>query len=233
MKISEILGKSIDIVTEQPQILAVYLVPLILSLIAMWVRITNMVSWGITRLSPLGRSPLQFFTYFVSAIRLLNATVWLVWIVVLIVVAVCVALTIVMSDARLSGRTMKIGEAFDAIAGKLPLFVVAFLISWFLKFIGMFFFWVGLFIPAVLLIFVGQAMLLDNKDLFDSFSKSYDVAKANWMEILVLLFIFLVIVAVARLNLVLGVVVACFLAGYSAVTFTVMYRDRSRGKPVE
>lgn len=233
MKISEVLGKSIDIVTEQPQILAVYIVPLIMSLVAMWMNVTNMVSWGITRLSPLGRSPLQFFTYLVGSIRLLKATVWLVWIVVLIVIAVCVALTIVMSDAGFSGRTMKVGEAFDAIGGKLPIFVVAFLISWFLKFVGMFFFWVGLLIPAVLLIFVGQAILLDNKDLFDSFSTSYDVAKANWMEVLVLLFVFLVILAVARLNLVLGVVVACFLAGYSAVTFTVMYRDRSRGIPVQ
>jgi hypothetical protein len=114
------------------------------------------------------------------------------------------------------------------VSGKLPIFIIAFLLTWFLKFVGIFFFWVGIFVPSVLLIFVGQAVLLENKDLFDSFSKSYDSAKDNWVEILVLLFIFLVILVVVRPILFLGVIVTCFLSCYSAVTFTVMYRDRSR-----
>ncbi len=228
MKISEILGKSADIITGQPEILVPYIAPLVLSLIAIWVHVTNMLSWGIGRLYPLGRSPLEFFTSFVSAIRLLKIFDWLMWIVILVVLAFCVALTIAMSDARLSGRTLKVGAAFDSIADKLPMFIAAFLISWFLKFVGMFFFWVGMLVPAVLLIFVGQAMLLDKKDLFDSFSKSYDVAKVNWAEILVLLFVFLIVLVVVRLVPFLGVIVACFLMGYSAVVFTVMYRDRSK-----
>lgn len=228
MKLSEILSKSVDIITEQPQILAVYIIPLALSLVAMWVRATNMISWGIYRLAPLGRSPLQFFTYFVAALRVMNVLSWVMWILVLVVLGVCVALTIVMANAGLSGRTMKIGEAFDSIAGKLPLFILAFLISWFLKFVGMFFFWVGMFVPAVLLIFVGQCLLLDNKDLFDSFSTSYDLAKTRWIEILLLLFVFLVVLAIVRVIPVLGVIVACFLMGYSAVVFTVMYKGGGR-----
>jgi hypothetical protein len=228
MKMSEILSKSVDIITEQPQILAMYIVPLVVSLIAVWVQVTNMLAWGMGRLYPLGRTPGKFITYFVTAFRAVDGMSLLMWIVVLVILAVCVALTIVMSNANLSGGQMKIGEAFDAVSGKLPLFVVAFLISWLLKFFGMLFFWVGIFIPAVLLIFVGQAMLLGNKDLFDSFSSSYDMAKANWVEILVLLFGFLVILALARLISVLGIIVACFLVCYSAVLFTVMYRDRSR-----
>ena len=147
MKLSEILGKSTDIVTEAPHILMPYILPLILSLVAIWIRITNMMSWGIGRLYPLGRSPLQFLTYFVAALRAMNVFDWLMWIFVLILLAVCVAMTIVMSDAKLSGRTMKVGAAFDAISGRLPLFVIAFMMSWVLKFFGMFFFWVGIFVP--------------------------------------------------------------------------------------
>lgn len=217
-----------DVVTENPSILVPYIVPLALSLIAMWLSITNMVSWGITRLYPLGRSPLSFFTYFVSSLRLLTAFDWIMWIAILGVLGVCVALTVVMSNAQLSGRTMKVGEAFDSITGRLPVFIVAFFISWFFKFVGMFFFWVGILVPSVLLIFVAQCLLLNNKDLFDSFSTSYDAAKANWMEILVILFVFLVILAIVRLIPPLGAVVACFLMGYSAIVFTVMYRDRRR-----
>jgi hypothetical protein len=231
MKISDILSKSMDIVTANPSILAPYIVPLALSLIAMWLNITNVVSWGITRLYPLGRSPLSFFTYFVSSLRLLTAADWIMWITILGVLAVCVALTVVMSSAQLAGRTMKIGAAFDAIAGKLPIFIVAFFVSWFFKFIGMFLFWVGILVPSVLLIFVAQCMLLDNKDFFDSFSTSYDIAKANWMEILVLIFVFLIVLAIVRLVPPLGVAVACFLMGYSAIVFTVMYRARSRAVP--
>jgi hypothetical protein len=228
MKLSEILGKSIDVITGNPAILLPYIVPVIISLIAIWAHITNMINWGITRLYPLGRSPLQFFAYLATALRALRAIDWVIWIFVLITMAICVALTIVMCDARLSGRTMKLGAAFDAVSGKLPIFIIAFLLTWFLKFVGIFFFWVGIFVPSVLLIFVGQAVLLENKDLFDSFSKSYDSAKDNWVEILVLLFIFLVILVVVRPILFLGVIVTCFLSCYSAVTFTVMYRDRSR-----
>ncbi|MBU7012423.1 MAG: hypothetical protein HXS46_17220 [Theionarchaea archaeon] len=233
MKVSEILTKSVDIITEQPQMLIPYVIPLLVSLIAIWARMTNMMAWGIGRLYPLGRAPEKFLTYFVTAFRAVNGTTLVVWVIVLILLAICVALTIVMSDAALSGRQMKVGEAFDRIGKKMPLFVVAFLISWFLKFFGMLFFWVGIFVPAVFLIFVGQAMLLDNKDLFDSFSKSYDAAKENWIEILVLLFIFLVILAFVRFIPLLGVIVACFLVCYSAVVFTMMYRDRGRAVSAE
>jgi Na+/alanine symporter len=90
----------------------------------------------------------------------------------------------------------------------------------------MFFFWVGILIPAVLLIFVGQAILLDHKDLFDSFSKSYDTARENIMDVLALLFIFLVILAIVRVVPVLGMVVALVLMCYSAVTVTVLYRSK-------
>lgn len=233
MKVSEILTKSVDIITEQPQMLIPYVIPLVVSLIAIWARMTNMMAWGIGRLYPLGRAPEKFLTYFVTAFRAVDGTALVVWVIVLALLAICVALTIVMSDAALSGRQMKVGEAFDRIGKKVPLFVVTFLISWLLKFFGMLFFWVGIFVPAVLLIFVGQAMLLDNKDLFDSFSKSYDVAKENWIEILVLLFVFLVILAFVRFIPLLGVIVACFLVCYSAVVFTMMYRDRGRAVSAE
>lgn len=226
MKISEILSKSIDVVTENPSILVPYIVPLALSLIAMWLGIVNMVSWGIARFNPLGASPLGFFTNFGRSLGRLTAFDWIMWVTILGILAVCVALTVVMSNAQLSGRTMKVGEAFDSVAGRLPVFIVAFFISWFFKFVGMFFFWVGILVPSVLLIFVAQCLLLNNKDLFDSFSTSYDVAKANWMEILVILFVFLVILVIVRSVPPLCAVVACFLMGYSAIVFTVMYRGR-------
>jgi hypothetical protein len=226
MKLSQAMGKSADIITEQPQILLPYAAPFVLSLIAMWIHITNMVGWGITRLNPLGRSPLQFFTYFVASIRALRIIDWVMWIVILVVLAICIALTIVMSDAALKGRKMSIGAAFENITGIMPLFVMAFLISWFLKFVGMFFFWVGVLVPAVLLIFVGQSILLDHKDLFDSFSKSYDTARENLIEVLALLFIFLVVLAIVRLVPLLGMVVALALMCYSTVTFTVLYKSK-------
>ena len=231
MKISEILGKSLDVVTENPHILVPYIVPVLLSVAAAWAGTRDMISWGIAPLYPLGRRPLTFFSSLVTFLRRADAVDLAIWIVILVVLAICVALTITMGDAALSGRSMKIGEAFDSINKKLPIFVVAFLVSWLLKFFGLLFFWVGIFIPSVLLIFVGQAILLDNKDLFDSFSKSYDMARKNWIEILVLLFAFLVVLIIVRLLPILGVIVACLLLGYSTLVFTVMYRDRSRAAP--
>ncbi|MBU7017558.1 MAG: hypothetical protein HXS44_08615 [Theionarchaea archaeon] len=231
MKISEILGKSLDIVAAQPGIIVVYIVPAILTLIAMWQKISNVVDWGMGRLSSLRSGPLEYFENLIKFIRLVRIEVWLVWVIALVVLAICVGLTIVMSNAHLSGRRMKIGEAFDAISGKLPIFIVAFLICWFLKFVGMFFFWIGILVPAVLLIFVGQAILLDNKDIFDSFSTSYDLARARWFDILLLLLVFLVVMAILRLVPVLGLLVIIFLAGYSAIVFTVMYKDRGRVAP--
>lgn len=228
MKLSEILSRSLDIVTAQPEILIPYLVPLVLALVAMWRHISNLVDWGMGRLSSLGSGPLVYYGYLVETIRGVRVEGWIVWIVALAVLGICVGLTIVQTNAHLSGGRMKVGEAFDAISGKLLIFVAAFLVCWFLKFVGMFFFWIGIFIPAVLLIFVGQAILLDNKDFLDSFIASYDLAKANWFDILVLLFIFFVILAILRLVPFLGTLVAIFLAGYSAVVFTVMYKDRKK-----
>lgn len=234
------MEKSADIITNHPQILLPYAAPFILSLIAVWIHITNMIGWGITRLNPLGRSPLQFFTYFVASIRALRIIDWVMWIIILVVLAICIGLTIVMSDGALKGRKISVGEAFENITGMLPLFVIAFLVSWFLKFVGMFFFWVGVLVPAVLLIFVGQGILLDHKDLFDSFSKSYDTARENLIEVLALLFIFLIILAIVRLVPFLGLVVALVLMCYSTVTFTVLYKSKrpptqvrpKKGKPV-
>lgn len=227
MELSQELEKSIDIITEQPQILVPYIVPAVIALIALWVRITNIVSWGITRLYPLGRGPLKFFTYFVSSIQSLRIYDWIIWVIILAILAVCVAMTIVMADAHMSGSSITLGRALDAVSNRLITVVVAFLISWVLKFFGMFFFWVGLLVPAVLLVFVGQGILLDNKDLFDSFSGSYDKAKQHWGKILVVLFGFVVILAVVRSVLFLSVIVSCFLMGYSAVLFTVMYSESS------
>lgn len=229
MKVSDILTKSLDVIIGHPQILAPYIIPFVVALLAHWQHIPNLMDWGIGRLSTLGRGPLTYYQYLIQALQKMEALDWGLWIVFLVILAVCTALTIVMSDAFLSGRTMKIGQAFDTIAGKMPIFIVAFLISWVLKFLGMFFFWVGIFIPSLLLIFVGQGILLNNKDLFDSFSDSFDLAKANWVEILILLFIFLVMLAILRFLPILGTLVACLLAGYSAVVFTVLYRDRKRG----
>lgn len=229
MKLSDILTKSLDVITGQPQILAPYIIPFVLALLAHWRYIPNIMDWGIGRLSTLGRGPVLYYQYLIQSLQKIETLDWVLWIVFLVILAVCVALTIVMSNASLSGGTMKIGQAFDAIAGKLPIFIVAFLISWVLKFLGMFFFWVGIFIPSVILIFVGQGILLGNKDLFDSFSDSFDLAKANWVEVLILLFMFLVILAILRFLPILGPLVACLLVGYSAVVFTVLYRDRKRG----
>ncbi|MBU7024909.1 MAG: hypothetical protein HXS40_12170 [Theionarchaea archaeon] len=61
MKISEILSKSADIVTGQPEILLPYLVPIVVSLAASWGRITSLLGWGVGRLYPLGRTPLRYF----------------------------------------------------------------------------------------------------------------------------------------------------------------------------
>lgn len=231
LKISEILSKSVDIITGQPEILLPYLVPIVVSLAASWGGITNMLGWGVGRFYPLGRTPLRYFWYLVTSLRNVGVGNLAAWITVLILLAICVALTIVMSDARLSGRAVRVGEAFDATIKALPMFIVAFLVSWLLKFCGLFVFWVGLFIPAVLLIFVGQVMLLEKKDIFDSFSRSYDIARANWVEILLLLFVFLIILVLVRTVPLVGIVVAFFLMGYSTVVFTVMYRDRGRGEP--
>ncbi len=227
MKLSEILSKSLDIVTAQPDILLPYFAPFAIALVALWMRISNMMDWGIGRLSSLSRGPLLYYTRLVESIQTAKAVSWVVWFVILAILAVCIGMTIVMTNAQLSGKRMKVGEAFDAIRHKIVLLIVAFLICWFLKFVGMFFFWVGILVPAVLLIFVGQAILLENKDLFDSFSRSYDLAKANWIEILILVFAFLVVLAILRYISILGVFVACFLAGFSAVIFTVMWKDRS------
>lgn len=229
MKLSDILTKSLDVITGQPQILAPYIIPFVLALLAHWRYIPNIMDWGIGRLSTLGRGPVLYYQYLIQSLQKIETLDWVLWIVFLVILAVCVALTIVMSNASLSGGNMKIGQAFDAIAGKLPIFIVAFLISWVLKFLGMFFFWVGIFIPSVILIFLGQSILLGNKDLFDSFSDSFDLAKANWIEVLILLFIFLVALAILRFLPILGTLVACLLVGYSAVVFTVLYRDRKRG----
>ncbi|MBU7038515.1 MAG: hypothetical protein HXS52_11340 [Theionarchaea archaeon] len=233
LKISEILSKSVDVVTGQPEILLPYLAPIVVSLIATWGGVTSMLGWGVGRFYPLGRTPLRYFWYLITSLRTAGAGDLAVWIAVLILLAICVALTIVMSDARLSGRTMKVGEAFDATLKMLPLFIIAFLISWLLKFCGLFVFWVGLFVPSVLLIFAGQVMILEKKDIFDSFSRSYDIAKGSWVEILLLLFVFLIILVLVRTVPLVGILVACLLMGYSTVVFTVMYRDRSRVGPVK
>jgi hypothetical protein len=237
MKLTEILEKSMNIVSEKPVILIPCIIPAALTLIQGFV-------WpyagGLGRywegFQPWDMGPggpgeftemwTEFLPQQVFAMAAVNA---IVSIIIWFTAVYAFSMVIFMTAAAFEGKDFTLSEAFHGILGKIPMLVLAAAIVWVLKFFGICTLCIVTFIVWILFALVKQGIILDNLG-FDSFSASYNIARKDFFDIMLILGLFFVIKSVIGLVLFLvppvGDALGYFVDIFSVAALTIFYIDR-------
>jgi len=139
-------------------------------------------------------------------------------------------MVISMTASYLEGKRLSLYEAFNSISGKILILIAASAVVWILVRIGFCALCIGALIAWVLLALVRQGIIVDNLSFGETFSKSYNVAKNNFFDILLILLLFLVIKIILGLVLFfapsLGDALGYFVDVFSVASLTILYIDR-------
>jgi hypothetical protein len=220
--IGDLLSQAMDVITGNPMIIVPYLIPLIIALIGAF------VAWGsIVSIEDVGlgfepdvnffRDTALAYLGFASVLGILS---WISSIFAL-------AFAINMTYNAVNGRKVTLSEAWSEIgAGKILILIIVAIITAILIFLGFFALCIGALIVMILLVFVNQGIIIDNLDIGATFGNSYNIAKKNFFDILILVIIFAVLGAIVGLIPVFGVVLAILVELYGTVTYTILYLDR-------
>ncbi len=234
MKISEIIGKSVDMISANPIILVPALIPAILQIIrdalqfgwtfsmaGYWRQFAEM-DWE--TLSP-GEAMGMWQGMFpqVAAFQVVDT---IVGIVIWIFGVIAFSMVISMAAAYFEGKKMTLSEAFTSISGKLLLLIIVSAIVWVGVRLGLCALCIGALIVWVLLSLVRQGVVLDSLDLGTCLSKSYGIAKNNFFDILLIIGLFFVVKIIVGLIPILGGGLGYLVDTFSVGAMTIFYFDR-------
>jgi len=233
MKLSEIISKAVDAITERPVILVPCLVPFILSLI---VSISGFFAafgrgyWGqFAQVRWEAMSPeeaVDMWRAFVPGMATFAIANFVVSIIIWFTAVVAFSMVISMVAAYLEGKEMSLSEAFNSISGYLLILVIASAAITVLKYVGICTLCILTFIMWVFFALVKQGIILDKLGLGDSFSKSWNVAKNNFFDIFLILLLFFVIKIVLGIIPVAGDSLGYLVDAFSVAAVTIFYIDR-------
>jgi hypothetical protein len=233
MKLSEIISKSFDVISEKPLILVPCLIPAILQIIATvsgfylflwsdtWGRFADF-RWDM--MTP--QDPMEIWEEFLPEIARLTAISILASIIIWIIAMVAFSMVISMVSAHLDGKEVSLSQAFSSISGKLLILIAASAIVWGLKWLGVCALCIGVFIVWVLLALVKQGIIIDNLGLGGSLSKSYEMARVHFFDIMIILLLFFVVKIVVGILPVLGNALGYLVDAFSVTALTILYIDR-------
>ena len=228
MKIGEVLNKCIDVVSKNPVILVPYAIPALIQLMVGLYWVARVPFWEDflepgapmtpEEASRYAQSVFENIIPAASASGLLGIVSWL-----FTVVATAMAIAITMN--YLKNKKTGLSEAFNMVSGKLIILVIAVFITTILTILGFCAIIIGAIIVAILLAFVPQGIVVDKLG-FDSFSKSYNIAKSNFFDVLLVLAVFFIAGAIVGLIPWIGSALAEFVGAFSAAALTILYQDR-------
>jgi hypothetical protein len=219
--IGKILSESLDVISQNPVIVLPYIVPVIIVLIGA-VAAAGAVLPGIMG----GRfeaDPRAMLSGLMAA-----AGIFFVFgILAFIFDIVATAFAINLTSNAVRERKVTLSEAWQQIgAKKIVLVLVAFIILGILMVLGVLTLCIGTVIVAVLFPFLGQGIVIDNLGLIDTFSNSFNIAKKNWADILILIIVFFVVAFILTRVPVIGGILIILIVMYATVAFTVLYLNR-------
>ncbi|MCK4636835.1 MAG: zinc-ribbon domain-containing protein [Methanomicrobia archaeon] len=220
--IGDVLSEAFNTITENPMMIVPYLIPLALALIMVF------VTWG--SLVPIREIGPGFdfdtdFLYenalaFVGFASIFGILSWIFGIV-------ATAFAINMTYNSVNGRKVTLSEAWSEIgAGKILILLIVFIITVILTFLGLFALCIGALIVYILLMFVNQGIIIDNLDIGATFSNSYNIAKNNFFDVLILALVFFVLSFLVTWIPYIGGILGVLVGMYGTVSYTILYLDR-------
>ena len=220
--IGNILSEALDIITGNPMIIVPYLIPVILTLIGAFAAIGMFVPEGV--MQPDFELDPGFFLdnalAFVGFASIFGVLSWIFG-----VVADAFAIDITFNATQ--EKKVTLSEAWGQIGfGKILVLLIVSFITLILTILGFFALCIGALIVMILLIFVMQGIVIDDLDIGATFSNSYNIAKDNFFDILILLLIFVVLGIIVGMIPYIGGILAIFVGIYATVAYTVLYLDR-------
>ncbi len=220
--IGTLLSDALNVITENPSIIIPYLIPMVLALIAALVAVGTFVPQGVdfTHFEP---DPEYFLDNALAFIGFASIFGVLGWIFEILAVAFAITITY----NALQGKKVSLGEAWEQIGiGKIVVLLVVSIILAILYIIGFFLLCIGLVIFYVLFIFTRQSVVVDDMSIGAALGNSWDLAKKNFFDILILAIILLLIGAIVGIIPVIGGALGYLVGMYGVVTYTIMYLDR-------
>lgn len=220
--IGNILSEALDIITGNPMIIVPYLIPVILTLIGAIVAVGVFVPEGAMQ-PGFELDPEFFLDNALALLGFVSVFGVLSWIFGIVADAFAIDITFNATQEK----KVTLSEAWGHIGfGKILVLLIVSIITAILTILGFFLLCIGALIVMILLIFVMQGIVIDDLDIGATFSNSYNIAKNNFFDILILLLIFLVLGFIVSMVPAIGGILAIFVGIYATVAYTVLYLDR-------
>jgi len=237
MNLSEIIGKSFDVIAKRPVILVLCLIPAILRIVVNFAGLYWF--WWSDYWTEFAEIPWDYMAPeeimetvwdVIFEIAAVTVVVVVIDIVIWITAMVAFSMVIAMTAASLEGKEMTLSEAFRSISGKLFLIIIASAAVWIIVRVGICALCIGAFILWVLLALVKQGIIIDNLGFGESLSKSFNIARPNFFDIMLILLLFFVIKAGLGLTVFflpfVGDALGYLVDAFSVAALTILYIDR-------
>lgn len=214
-----------NIIGENPVIIVPYLIPiaLVIAGIAFSISIffVDFISEGIfTGFEPEAEDILRSMWSLVSLMGF-----FIILAIIFGIVADAFAIDITSNASK--KKKVTLSKAWNRIGvGKILILIVVSIIAVILTVLGLLTLCIGALIVYVLLRFVYQGIVIDDLDIGASFSNSYNIAKNNFFDVLILVLIFIVIGIIFSQIPLIGPILNVLMDIYATVVYTVLYLDR-------
>ena len=230
MKISEILGKAVDIVTENPLIIVPCLIPFVL---AIGVEVMNIQTLSVfdqlqemrwDAMDPQQATEVWQETFALAApgaaLRFVaNIIVWLTGVIAF-------SMVISMVAASFEGKSMNLVEAFNSISGSLLILIVVSAIVTVLRYAGICTLCIVTFVVWIFFAVVRQGIIIDKLGFSESFSKSWNIGRNNFFDIFMILGLFFFVKIILSLIPLVGDPLGYLVDVFSVAALTILYFDR-------
>ena len=225
MTVSSIINDALSIVSKYPIIILIFLVPGLISMLGT-AAIGGAGFFGEIDTATIEDGSFEISS-FIPGIGAAAALSIIVAIVGILVSGIAIAMT---PDA-LEGRPADISSAFDFMKDKWVLLIIAAIVLAILQFVGVLACCIGYVVVVIATVFVKQGIVLDNMQLTESFSMSFDLAKSVWPDILVLFIINFIAMVVLALIPFIGPFLTELVGGFFTVAFTIFYIGLTKNAP--
>lgn len=225
MTVSSLVNDALSIVSKYPIILLIFLIPGLISLLG------GVALGGTGLFGDIDTATIEDGSFevgnFVPGIGAAAAITIIVTIVSILVGGIAIAMTV---DAW-EGRQADLNSALDRMRDKWVLLIIAAIVLAILSFIGFLACCIGYVVVAIATVFVKQGIVLDDMQLSESFSMSFELAKSAWADILVLFIINFIAMVVLAIVPFIGGVLTELVSGFFTVAFTIFYIGLTRNAP--
>lgn len=218
--IGKILSEALDVISGNPMIILPYIIPVIIVVIGIFVAAGAFLTGAF--LTGFEADPQWAIDNLLAILGVAFGVFLFAWIFGVIADAFAISITY----NAMQGKKVTFSEAWDQIGvEKIIILLVVLIISGILVILGLLALCIGALIVAVLLAFLGQGVIIDNLG-FGTFGNSYNIAKNNFFDILLLVIILFVPWILVGFVPLIGGILRILVEMYAVVAFTILYLDR-------